>query len=67
MFAIYDCCRVKLESMQCFKAIFVKRGQEEQDDLIEEVDDEAPCNYFHIQACPPDGVADGNGGFAKRI
>ena len=31
------------------------------------MDMEAPCRYFHITACAPGGIADGDGGFAERI
>ena len=30
-------------------------------------EEEAICKYFHIQACGPNGIADGDGGFAERI
>ena len=26
-----------------------------------------PCKYFHISACGPGGIADADGGFAKRL
>ena len=32
-----------------------------------ESDAEAPCKYFQIQACGPNGIADADGGFAKRL
>ena len=33
----------------------------------ESSDDENPCKYFHLQACGPGGIADADGGFAKRL
>lgn len=30
-------------------------------------DEEDPCKYFQIQACGPNGIADADGGFAKRL
>ena len=29
--------------------------------------DEEPCKYFQIQACGPNGIADTDGGFAKKL
>ena len=30
-------------------------------------EDSEPCKYFQIQACGPGGIADADGGFAKRL
>ena len=37
------------------------------DDLDLEAQEEAPCKYFHIQACGPGGIAEADASFAKRI
>lgn len=35
-----------------------------EEEAVEEV---KHCRYFHIQACCPGGLADADGGFAKRL
>ena len=63
IFAIYDCCRVDVKYMPGLSGKQRGDGVALEDDPKElEV-----CNYFHIQACPPGGVADADSGFAKKI
>ena len=61
--AIYDCCRVDLNSIPGLSGgRGVGGGTSEEEDV-----DAIPCRYFHIQACGPGGIADADGGFAERI
>ena len=64
IFAVYDCCRVKLSSMP---GLVAGRGAGCGDFNEEESEDETPCKYFHLQACGPGGIADADGGFAERV
>ena len=69
VFAVYDCCRVKLELMHGF---LDGRGNQNNEIEEEDLEDDGNyrlklCKYFHIQACGPGGIADADGGFAKRI
>lgn len=62
VFAVYDCCRCKLENMPGL----LETGRGVAENLADEVDSEEEeiCKYFHIQACGPGGIADADGGFA---
>ena len=63
IFAIYDCCRVDVAHIP---GIAGGRGADSHisDDDSEE---QEVCKYFHLQACAPGGIADADGGFAKKI
>ena len=63
VFAIYDCCRVPLEHIKELNKLYVGKGIE----VV--VDDFAATvvRYTHIQACGPGGIAEADGGFAKRF
>lgn len=62
VFGMFDCCRVNIQSMPSLCG----RGVGGTDDFDEEHEDSV-CKYFHIQACGPGGIADADGGFAKRL
>ena len=62
IFGMFDCCRVPLSGMPALSG----RGEGGGDDFNEEHEDNV-CKYFHIQACGPGGIADADGGFAKRL
>ena len=62
IFAMFDCCRVPLQGIPALCG----RGDENEKDFNEEHEDTV-CKYFHIQACGPGGIADADGGFAKRL
>ena len=64
VFAVFDCCRVKLENMP---GLVGGRGVGNGD--IEEIgtDEEEICKYFQLQACGPGGIAEADGGFAHRL
>ena len=65
IFSVFDCCRVPLSNMP---GLASGRGVGHNDEeSADEEDDEMPCKYFHIQACGPGGIADADGGFAKRL
>ena len=64
VFAVYDCCRVPLRN---YPGLIAGRGSGNQGGDSIEDDDDAPNKYFHIQACGPSGIADADGGFAKRL
>lgn len=66
VFAIYDCCRVELKNIVGLaggRAVGVDGGNSDEDDS----DEEPPCQYFHITACGPGGIADADAGFAERV
>ena len=63
IFAVYDCCRVPLKNMQ---GLASGRGVGGQDEECDSSEDEI-CKYFHLQACGPGGIADADGGFAKKL
>jgi hypothetical protein len=65
VFAVYDCCRCRLENMPGL----LETGRGVAENLADEVDSEEEeiCKYFHIQACGPGGIADADGGFAEKI
>jgi len=65
--AVFDCCRVNLTNLKGLNA-----GRGKGDGGMQELDsgdsdEEDPCKYFQIQACGPNGIADADGGFAKRL
>ena len=62
IFGMFDCCRVPLSGIPALSG----RGEGGGDDFNEEHEDTV-CKYFHIQACGPGGIADADGGFAKRL
>ena len=62
--AIYDCCRMRIEDLSGLNALYKGVGQQED---VGGDDEEAPCRYFHVQACGPGGIADADAGFAKKI
>ena len=65
IFAVFDCCRVKLDNMP---GLVTGRGLGNGDIEDDEGSDEsAMCKYFHLQACGPGGIADADGGFAHRL
>ena len=66
IFAVFDCCRVPMSNMP---GLATGRGAGSVDEEYNDGDDdeELPCKYFHIQACGPGGIADADGGFAKRL
>lgn len=64
IFAVYDCCRAPLKN---YSGLSVGRGVASQDGEFMEEEEDQPTKYFHIQACGPGGIADADGGFAKRI
>ena len=65
VFAVFDCCRVPISGMP---GLLQGRGAgADQLEGSEESDEEKPCNYFQIQACGPGGIADADGGFAKKL
>ena len=64
IFAVYDCCRVPLKN---YPGLCNGRGVGKQlEESLEEEEDE-PTKHFYIQACGPGGIADSDGGFAKRL
>ena len=63
IFGMFDCCRVPLQNMPALCG----RGVGGADDFNEENAEDTVCRYFHIQACGPGGIADADGGFAKRL
>ena len=63
VFGMFDCCRCPIQGMPALCG----RGTEEEDDCKEEAADNTVCKYFHISACGPGGIADADGGFAKRL
>ena len=65
VFAIYDCCRVPLESMPGL--IDIGKGNIENAGYSAEEDEDAPIRYIHIQACGKGGVAAADGGVAERL
>ena len=69
VFAVFDCCRSKIEQMPGLVNIAKGRGigGQELNDLDDDAQEEAPCKYFHIQACGPGGIAEADANFAKRI
>ena len=65
IFAVFDCCRVKLDNMP---GLVTGRGLGNGDIEEDEGSDEnSMCKYFHLQACGPGGIADADGGFAHRL
>jgi hypothetical protein len=64
IFAVYDCCRVPLRN---FSGLMAGRGTGQQGGDSFEEEEDALNRYFHIQACAPNGIADADGGFAKRV
>ena len=64
IFGVFDCCRVPLKNMP---GLTSGRGVGGQDEEGDETEDDAPNKYFHLQACGPGGIADADGGFAKKI
>ena len=65
VFAVFDCCRCRLEGMPGLLA--TGRGAGEAYNESADSDEEAPNKYIHIQACGPGGIADADGGFAERV
>ena len=65
--AVFDCCRVNLTNLIGLNAGRGKGDGGMQDLDSGESDVESPCKYFQIQACGPNGIADADGGFAKRL
>ena len=63
IFGMFDCCRVPLQNMPALCG----RGVGGGDDFNEENEEDTVCRYFHVQACGPGGIADADGGFAKRL
>ena len=45
----------------------VGRGGGLQDEETPEDESDAPNRYFQLTACAPGGIADADGGFAKKI
>ena len=45
----------------------VGRGAGGQDDEEPSGDSDAPNRYFQLTACAPGGIADADGGFAKKV
>ena len=62
IFGMYDCCRVPLQNMPALCGRGVGSTEE-----LDEAHEDTTCKYFHIQACGPGGIADADGGFAKRL
>ena len=65
--AVFDCCRVNLTNLIGLNAGRGKGDGGMQDLDSDESDAETPCKYFQIQACGPNGIAEADGGFAKRL
>ena len=65
IFAIYDCCRIKIEGIKGLAGIL--KGKAEQIEYCEEDKEDEYCRYFHITACQPGGIAEADADFAKRI
>ena len=66
VFSVFDCCRVNLQNMPGLAMGRGVAGVDANDDYGSEEEDSL-CKYFHIQACGPGGIADADGGFAKRL
>ena len=64
LFVVYDCCRVPLGN---FPGLIAGRGTAHLGGTSSEYNGDALNKYFHIQACAPKGIADADGGFAKRL
>ena len=64
IFAVYDCCRISLRNL---KGLANGRGNWNMDEDSIEDDEDTPIKYFHIQSCGPGGIAQADGGFAKKL
>ena len=62
VFAIYDCCRVPLDLIKELNKLYGGKGIEIVDQCGADL-----VKYTHIQACGPGGIAEADGGFAKRF
>ena len=64
IFAVFDCCRVQISNMPGLATGRGAGAQEVDEDSIEE---DAPNKFFYLTACAPGGIADADGGFAKKV
>ena len=66
--AVFDCCRVPLSGLKgLYESTGKTRGNEAPTDNAQEISLAKTCKYFQITACAPGGVADADGGFAKKL
>ena len=65
--AIFDCCRVNIAGLAGLYQARGGRGQEDITDKDQDISLAKTCRYFQITACAPGGVADADGGFAKKM
>ena len=66
--AIYDMCRVSLETEKYRNLVQGKgRNELEEEESFEQGTEKNYVKYFHLTACSPGGIAQADGGFAKNL
>lgn len=65
IFAVFDCCRVQLATMPGLA--MGRGGATGEAEIFDDEEEDSCVRYFHIQACGPGGIAEADGGFAKKL